>query len=353
MPRLRTFISSSSRSHAGTAPLPASPARSRCRRVACAARRLRSSARSAASRATRSVEPSIRPSKTSGTGLAVEVRVAENVWKRCVISSRLPGAHHVPCTAAGTIHRWMRETFSLPTALSGTSTVRVRSGSQSPMSQSWETTRVPGASARRRGRSCRLTAGSRYIVTTLARPRSVANRSCSRNSTRSCTPATRASSRLFFTSSGTISTPRPRAPKRRAAVMTMRPSPEPRSISVIGGADGGELEHRQRHLVGRGDEGHLLLPQGDAGQAQGRDDCADPAPRDSRVRQNALHAAAAGARTTAASTISSSLALAGSSATTAASRTTRMRWQSDSSSFRSDEISTIVTPCFESVSITA
>jgi hypothetical protein len=82
-----------------------------------------------------------------------------------------------------------------------------------------------------RGRSCRFTAGSRYIVTTLARPRSVANRSCSRNSTRSCTPATRARSRLFLTSSGTISTPRPRAPKRFAAVMTIRPSPEPRSIT--------------------------------------------------------------------------------------------------------------------------
>ena len=40
----------------------------------------------------------------------------------------------------------------------------------------------------------------------------------------------RALSRLFATRSGTYSTPRPRAPKRCAATMTMRPSPEPRSI---------------------------------------------------------------------------------------------------------------------------
>ncbi len=129
----------------------------------------------------------------------------------------------------------MRDSFSADRPCRARRRRGVRSGSQSPMSQSCETTRVPGASARRRGRSCRLTAGSRYIVTTVARPRSVANRSCSRNSTRSCTPAARASSRLFFTSSGTISTPRPRAPKRRAAVMTMRPSPEPRSITWSAG----------------------------------------------------------------------------------------------------------------------
>jgi hypothetical protein len=43
--------------------------------------------------------------------------------------------------------------------------------------------------------------------------------------------AARAASRLFSTSSRTYSMPRPVAPKRRAAVMTMRPSPEPRSIT--------------------------------------------------------------------------------------------------------------------------
>ena len=74
---------------------------------------------------------------------------------------------------AGTIHRWTRENLSRPSALSGTSTVTVRSGAQSPRSQSCETILVPAASASRRGRSCRLTSGSRYIVTTVAAPRSV------------------------------------------------------------------------------------------------------------------------------------------------------------------------------------
>jgi hypothetical protein len=49
--------------------------------------------------------------------------------------------------------------------------------------------------------------------------------------TRSATPASRALRRLCSTSWGTISTPRPVAPKRLAATMTMRPSPEPRSTT--------------------------------------------------------------------------------------------------------------------------
>ena len=166
-----------------------------------------------------------------------------------------------------------RATALAPIALSGTSIVSVRSGVQSPMSQSCDTTRVPGASASRRGRSCRLTSGSRYIVTTVAgRGRS---RTGPARGTRAVGDAGGACafSRLLRTRAGTISTPRPRAPKRRAAVMTMRPSPEPRSMTWSRAARR-ELEHRQRHGVGRGDEGHLVGGAGGRrGQADERGGC--------------------------------------------------------------------------------
>ena len=174
-----------------------------------------------------------RPSNTtSGASAPSAESVADTAWKRCVTASEPPAVHHSPPTRAGTRHRCTVDRFSRPMALSGTSSVMLRSGCHSPMSQSWLTMRVPGASASRRGRSCRLNSGSRYIVITWACARSVRNRSCSRNSARSATPAARALSRLLRTSSGEISTPRPRAPKRRAAVMTMRPSPEPRSTTT-------------------------------------------------------------------------------------------------------------------------
>ena len=174
----------------------------------------------------------MRPSNTiTGAARPGLLSVAEKAWKRCVTWSCAPGAHHKPCTGAGTTHRCTVDFFSRPMRLSGASSTTLRSGAQSPMSQSWLTTRVPAGSISRRGRSCRFSSGSRYIVTTLKPRRSVANRSCSRNSARSATPALRALARLCATRSGTISTPSPRAPKRRAAVMTMRPSPEPRSTS--------------------------------------------------------------------------------------------------------------------------
>ncbi len=150
-----------------------------------------------------------------------------NCWRSCHCRPAPP--HHRPAAWAGTTHRCSWLSFSRPMFLVGASTVTVRSGVHSPMSQSCDTRRVPGLSPSRAGRNCRFTAGSRYMVMTLAAVRSVLNRSCSRNSARSATPAAWALRRLRSTNSGTISTPRPRAPKRRAAVMTMRPSPEPRS----------------------------------------------------------------------------------------------------------------------------
>ena len=60
---------------------------------------------------------------------------------------------------------------------------------------------------------------------------------------------------------------------------------------VIGRADGGELEHRQRHLVGRGDERHLVLRR----RRRGRGEQADrQAERAQRRRQDATRAPHAG-----------------------------------------------------------
>ncbi len=100
---------------------------------------------------------------------------------------------HVPAAFAGTTHRYTSLRGG-PYRLPGTGTVVRSSGSQSPISKSWETTRVPGLScSNRRGRSWRLTLGKRYIVTTVASPSSVTNRLLSRNSTRSATPCRSAS----------------------------------------------------------------------------------------------------------------------------------------------------------------
>src|SRR4028118_518117 len=52
------------------------------------------------------------------------------------------------------------------------------SGRQSPIVKLWLSTRVPGlSSVRMRGRSARLTSGSRYMVTTLASRSGARNRS--------------------------------------------------------------------------------------------------------------------------------------------------------------------------------
>src|SRR5215470_17603850 len=99
-----------------------------------------------------------------------------------------------------------------------------------PMSKSCETMREPGRSSRKSlGGSRRFMLYERYNETTVASERSTSNKSSERNVTRSATPALRACSLLRATSDGSISMPTPRAPKSRAAAITMRPSPEPRS----------------------------------------------------------------------------------------------------------------------------
>ncbi|MNC87131.1 hypothetical protein D3C83_28320 [compost metagenome] len=72
--------------------------------------------------------------------------------------------------------------------------------------------------------------GSRNMVITLALDRSVSNRSAFMKAARAATPAFSAFCFESATMSGSYSTPRARAP-RFAAAITVRPSPEPRSMT--------------------------------------------------------------------------------------------------------------------------
>ena len=98
------------------------------------------------------------------------------------------------------------------------------------MSKELETTRVPGFMARILGRRRRLISGSRNRVRTLASEKSVLNRSALTNVALPATPAFSAFRRDSSTMSGLYSMPSALAP-RLAAVMTVRPSPEPRSMT--------------------------------------------------------------------------------------------------------------------------
>ena len=151
------------------------------------------------------------------------------------------------------------------------------------MSQSCETTRVPGASASRRGRSCRLTSGSRYIVTTLAR-REVGREQvllAELDALGHAGGARRVAALLHQLGHDLDA--------EAAGAEALRRGDDDAAVAgaeidhVVGRADAGELEHRQRHLVGRGDEGHLVLTEGDARQAQRRGDRAEPEPPRSRL----------------------------------------------------------------------
>ena len=93
----------------------------------------------------------------------------------------------------------------------------------------FDTTRVPGFRSRIFGRSFMLIDGSRNIVMTVAFERSVSKRSALTKFALSDTPADAALRFDNSTISGLYSMPIARVP-RLAAVMTVRPSPEPRSI---------------------------------------------------------------------------------------------------------------------------
>jgi hypothetical protein len=94
--------------------------------------------------------------------------------------------------------------------------------------------------------------GSRYIVSTVALEMSVLNRSCTVKRARSAMPSAFAASFASRTSFGSMSTPKPLAPNTLAAVSTMRPSPDPRSMTKSFGPTSARLSMSETTLVGDG-----------------------------------------------------------------------------------------------------
>src|SRR3989304_4396141 len=156
-------------------------------------------------------------------------------------------------------------------------TVSTRSGFQLVSAKACDTTRVPGLSASMNlGGSLRMSAGSRYTVTTLAREMSETRTSPSTNDTRSATPALRALARDLSTRARAGSMPRARARARllhrgggeldaRAARAELaRRLDHDAAVAraqidhEIPGPGAGELQHALHALCGRGDEGRLL-----------------------------------------------------------------------------------------------
>ena len=130
----------------------------------------------------------------------------------------------MPSTLAGTIH-----SSAVHQLTQSPVTVSVWSACQSSMVKVLATMRVPGFMSRIFGRSFMLIDGSRNSVTTLASEKSVSNRSACAELARAVTPASAAFFCDSATMSGLYSMPTDRAP-RLAAVITVRPSPEPRSM---------------------------------------------------------------------------------------------------------------------------
>ena len=81
---------------------------------------------------------------------------------------------------------------------------------------------------------------------------SVLNKSWMVKFARSAMPCCFADSFASFTSFSLMSTPKPRAPNTLAAVSTMRPSPEPRSMTKSFGPTSASLSMSATTLVGEG-----------------------------------------------------------------------------------------------------
>ena len=107
------------------------------------------------------------------------------------------------------------------------------SGSQSPMWNWCEVTRVPGFIARISGRSLRLRSGSRYIVTTVAREKFSTKMSPVMMFTRPSTPARRTLRRASSAMSALYSMPTAVAPKYFAAAIGILPSPRPEVVHEV------------------------------------------------------------------------------------------------------------------------
>ena len=93
----------------------------------------------------------------------------------------------------------------------------------------FDTMRVPGFKPRIFGRNLRLISGNKNMVMTVALEKSVSNKSAFMKVARSVTPSFAAARLDNSTMSGLYSMPSALMP-RLAAVITVRPSPEPRSI---------------------------------------------------------------------------------------------------------------------------
>ena len=133
----------------------------------------------------------------------------------------------MPAIFAGTIHKSASHQLSHCDA--GGNVTRA-SGSQPSMPNVLATMREPGARLKNFGASRFMFTGSRKSAITVALEMSYWYMSASTNCALSPTPASRASLRESATMSGLYSTPSACAPSFAAAI-TLRPSPDPRSIT--------------------------------------------------------------------------------------------------------------------------
>ena len=127
-----------------------------------------------------------------------------------------------------------------------------------------DTMRDPGASAKNFDRSCSMLLGSRKRAITVAFEMSATNMSPWTNLALSATPAVLASRSDSATMSGLNSTPSALAP-RLAAAMTLRPSPDPRSITKSLGPTPGHVHHLLDERRRRGDPDDVLAGLADFG----------------------------------------------------------------------------------------
>src|SRR5512139_271585 len=112
-------------------------------------------------------------------------------------------------------------------------TRRLFSGTHSSIVCQWDTTLAPGlSSSSSLGLKRRFTSGERKSMTTVASPRSALNRSFSRKAILPAWPSFKALSLLCLIRRGSRSVPTPRQPVFFAALITTRPSPQPRSYTT-------------------------------------------------------------------------------------------------------------------------
>ena len=195
-----------------------------------------------------------------------------NDWRTRSAARRLPcDPHQRPSTRAGTIHRCTWLDFARPIDLSGTASSCDRSAIQSPMSQSCETMRVPGCSARSDGPQLQVHLRQEVHRDHGRGARSVLKRSCSRK-LRARVHAGAPGVRRCSSPPAGIDLHAQAAWRRSAcaAAITMRPSPEPRSITWSPARTAASSSIACVDVVRRGDEGHVLAERGEQGAGRRR-----------------------------------------------------------------------------------